>query len=111
MVRTRSLHWAILFVAGLCLSLTGCGSKVSKANFDKINEGMSESDVEALLGKTQAVTTVGGGNIGLNPGANLNIPGANVNLPGMNLNIPSVKTMVWTEGNKTITVSFFDGKV
>jgi hypothetical protein len=41
-----------LFVLGLvlCLGLTGCGSKVSKANCDKITKDMTEAQVKEILG-------------------------------------------------------------
>jgi outer membrane protein assembly factor BamE (lipoprotein component of BamABCDE complex) len=38
-------------VAALCLCLSACGSKVTKSNFEKIKEGMSESEVENILGE------------------------------------------------------------
>src|SRR5262245_27724038 len=53
MVRCRN----VLALVALILLLPGCGkSKVSKANFDKIQVGMSEKEVVALLGKGLDVT-------------------------------------------------------
>ena len=41
---------AALGALAFMLILAGCGPKVSHANFDKINEGMKESQVQAILG-------------------------------------------------------------
>jgi hypothetical protein len=38
-------------VLALCLLIGACKSKVSKAHFDKVREGMTLEDVEKLLGK------------------------------------------------------------
>ena len=35
----------------LCLAVPACKSKVTKANFDKIKEGMTLAEVEKILGK------------------------------------------------------------
>jgi hypothetical protein len=55
-------------------------SKVSKANFDKIKEGMKKSEVEEILGAGKA--KVDGGNV-----------------------------YVWTDGSKSITITFKNDKV
>jgi hypothetical protein len=34
----------------LCVGLTGCGSKVSKANYDKINKDTTEAQAKDMLG-------------------------------------------------------------
>lgn len=41
----------------LALMLLGCGSKLSNANFEKIQAGMSKAEVEAILGTPTKVTT------------------------------------------------------
>ena len=53
MIQAISLRFvAVLFVAVLALSLTGCGdSKITKSNYDLIEIGMKEAAVEAILGK------------------------------------------------------------
>src|ERR1035438_8057861 len=53
MIQAISLRFvAVLFVAVLTLSLTGCGdSKITKSNYDLIEIGMKEAAVEAILGK------------------------------------------------------------
>jgi len=47
--RPARLGLAVALVAW-CLCLAGCGSKITRDNFDKIKTGMSRSDVEAILG-------------------------------------------------------------
>jgi hypothetical protein len=69
--------------------LVGCGSKVSKSNYDKIETGMTMEEVEGILGsgeKASAGVSVGG----------LEVTGA---------------VYEWTDGDKTITVVFKDDKV
>ncbi len=47
-----SRHVAIGLLAGLALTMAvGCGSKISKENFDKIKTGMTQAQVEKILGK------------------------------------------------------------
>jgi outer membrane protein assembly factor BamE (lipoprotein component of BamABCDE complex) len=41
---------ALAVLAVVCMCLAGCGSKITRANFDKIKTGMSRNDVEAILG-------------------------------------------------------------
>jgi hypothetical protein len=66
----------------LCVGLTGCGSKVSKANADKITNGMTEAQVKDILGTPTETQSAGTGSV-----------------------------MVWKSGNDTISVTFMDGKV
>ena len=102
MLQPRQLHWlAILLLAGVCLSLPGCGeSKINKANFDKVTTGMSEEEVEAILGKGDEQ--------------------AEINMPNMGINAPNLggggvgrgmKVKAWQEGTKSINITFKDGKV
>jgi hypothetical protein len=49
MRRAVALRAALVALAFL-LVLAGCGSNVSRANFDKISEGMKEDQVKAILG-------------------------------------------------------------
>ena len=41
----------IAVVLALCLLIPACKSKVNKANFDMIKEGMTLAEVEKILGK------------------------------------------------------------
>jgi hypothetical protein len=98
MIQAISLRFvAVLFVAVLTLSLTGCGdSKITKSNYDLIEIGMKEAAVEAILGKGEEPTN-----------SAWPAPGQ----PGVNLppGVPKAKT--WKEGTKTISITFSDGKV
>jgi hypothetical protein len=86
----KPLHHIVPALAlALCLILAGCGSKVTKDNFDKISTGMTESQVEAIMGKGEEQS-------------------AAVAVPGMSV---SAKTIVWKDGEKSISVVFTNGKV
>jgi hypothetical protein len=39
-----------LGILTVCLAVVACGSKASRANFDQVKLGMSQSEVEKLLG-------------------------------------------------------------
>src|SRR5438105_11533200 len=86
------------FVLFVCLLLPACGkSKVTKANYDKITEGMSLSDAEAILGE------------GTKQSDGAGIPAAHgIALAGINTRM---ETYVWESGDKSITLSVLDGKV
>jgi hypothetical protein len=101
MLRPTQLHWlAILFLAGIYLSLPGCAaSKVNKANFDKVTTGMSEEEVEAILGKGEEQ-------------AEINMPNMGINAPNLGGGVGrGMKTTTWHDGSKSIIITFKDGKV
>lgn len=80
---------------GYALLLTvamGCGgaNRVNQANFQKIENGMSLSQVEAILGKGKEQASSGGSFGG-------------ISVEG--------KGMVWQDGNKVITVMFMNDAV
>ena len=88
---TNRLAIVVLVVMGLgVLTLAGCGGKVTKSNFDQIKTGMTVAEVEGILGK--ATDTKSGA----------------VNLPGI---AGSGSIMTWKDGEKTIAVTFANGKV
>lgn len=68
---------------------TGCSSKVTKENYHKIKTGMTLAEVEDILGE------------GTKPGADLGIEALEV----------TGDVYVWQDGNKSISVTFEDGKV
>ncbi len=76
------------FVLALCLSLLGCGSgKINKENYDKLEIGMTSSQVEQILG----------------PGKNdKSAPGAQK---------AGGEVMVWERGKVTIRIGLVDGKL
>ena len=80
------LIW-MLAASVLALGLAGCGSKITKDNYDKIKVGMTEDEVKDILGEpTKAVS---GGIAGLVGGG----------------------VMTWEDGQKSIVVTFANGKV
>lgn len=101
----------MVMVLVLFLFLPACGgSKIKKANYDKINTGMSEQEVEAILGpgSEEAAASaevpelkLGGGTV-----EGVKIPEAKIG--GLSL---SAKRKVWKDGTKTVTVQFVNGKV
>lgn len=69
-----------------CLLILACGSKVTAENFEKIQTGMSQQDVVALLGEpTQSYA---------------------FDIAGL-----SGAAATWREGETTISIQFFNGKV
>ena len=90
-MKTNRLALVCIVLLGLgVITLAGCGSKVTKSNFDQITNGMTLAQVEAILGKG-AESTGASGAIG--------------NLVG------SAKVVTWKDGDKTITVTFANDKV
>jgi hypothetical protein len=77
------------FALALCLTaflaVAGCGnSNVSKENYEKIQLGMTEDQVVAILGPGEV-------------------------LPRSVTEV--AKMMIWTDGDKVITIGFDNGKV
>ncbi len=71
----------------LCLALLiGCGSKVTQQNLDKVQIGMSQADVTAILGDPTESNNVAIGPV-------------------------STLTATWKQDNRTITIQFLNGKV
>ncbi|MGB2823697.1 MAG: hypothetical protein WBF17_22135 [Phycisphaerae bacterium] len=87
----RRVFACLLLVGMAATMLAGCGgSKVSKGNFDKVQNGMTQAEVEKVLGEGTEEAG-GGGAIG-----------------GI---VASGKILSWTDGEKKITVTFANGKV
>jgi hypothetical protein len=87
----------IFFVLLICLLLPACKSKITKANYEKIKEGMTLQEVEAILGE------------GTKQSDGAGIPAQfGVHVPAVNTR---AETYVWESGDKSITVIFVDGKV
>ena len=91
----------VLPCALLCLLLlTGCGGgKISRSNYEKVRTGMTEEDVEAVLGPGKDVTVA--------PPKDPKAPKPPA-VPGMPAN---AKIKVWQDGDRSITVVFGNGKV
>ncbi|AXK40140.1 outer membrane protein assembly factor BamE domain-containing protein [Crenobacter cavernae] len=78
--------WARLGVAALALAVLAACSKVTPANFDKINNGMKKQQVVEILGEPSESS--GASFLGLSGGS-----------------------AVWRDGKTSITVQFINGEV
>jgi len=97
-----SLNFRLTLAAMLLMSLllSGCGGPVNMSNYNKITTGMTEQEVESVLGKGEEQASSG-----------VNVPGAtigDVSVPGVSM---SGKSVVWKNGTNAISVMFLNGKV
>lgn len=90
---------AAILVAMTCLVSSGCKSKVTKDNFEKIKEGMSLSEVQAILGegKLQADGT--------------GIPAAHGIHVGGGGGARNSEIYLWESDERSITLTFVSGKL
>lgn len=91
----------VVAFAGVLSVLAACSkSKMTMANYEKVATGMSQPDVEAILGpgKEQASTSVA-------------VPGASVGGVTVPATDTSAKVLTWQDGRKIISVTFVNGKV
>ena len=92
--------------AGAAGVLGGCGSKISEANYYKVQHGMTEEDVDDLLGPAHGVGTAA-------PAAASTPPES----PASPTTVEAAtrpadrKVKTWTRGGLTIRVVFADGVV
>jgi len=106
--------WTRVGFAGALISasllLAACAGKVNSENYGKVNNGMTQQEVEAILGPgteqaTSAVAVPAMPNVPGMPAATgtpaLGAPGSTV----------STKVLVWRSGNKMITVTLMNDKV
>src|SRR5947208_16596631 len=99
-LRRLGISSALLSLLFLTPVLTGCGGgKVSRSNFEKVHTGMAEEDVVAILGPGKDVTAA--------PPKDPKAPKPPV-VPGLPAN---AKTKVWQDGDRSIAVTFANGKV
>jgi hypothetical protein len=92
----------VVLVVLVCLSVPACGKKkVTKANFDKIKEGMTLAEVEQILGKG----TKDEGGDGSNVAAQFGVAITSAPTVGKG------ETYVWESGTKSIKIIFGEGKV
>lgn len=69
------------------LTMAGCGvDKINKTNFDKIKTGMTEAEVQAILGPPTESS-------------------------GVDVAVFAGTTSVWKQGDTVISVQFVNGKV
>jgi hypothetical protein len=85
-------------VCGAALALlVACGGDVSQENFDKVQTGMTQDQVEQILG----------------PGEDQTAAGVEISSAGMagRSRDDRTKTYLWKDGAKEIVVEFKEGKV
>src|SRR5687767_7548845 len=93
-----------------CLVLTGCqrNKSLTKANFDKINPGMTLAEVQTLLGapgeEDPELSMAEGSSVA---GA----VGVGGTLESMTPKKSATKWYRWSSGSKTVQVAFLEGKV
>jgi hypothetical protein len=92
----------VSLVAVLVL-LAGCGSKISEANYYRIQNGMVEDAVEDLLGPAHRESTEYAPDV--EPAATAPTTGPHESRP------PGRKIKTWSRGSLTISVVFEQGKV
>jgi hypothetical protein len=73
----------VLLVSAL---VSGCGSKITQENYDKVQAGMSQEEVKAILGDPAESS-------------------------GMSFGPISGGTWIWKGSDATITIQFVGGKV
>jgi hypothetical protein len=94
------------------LGLVGCGrGGHTKAHFDLIKVGMTQAEVEGILGKPDGELGNAGGEFG---GGEISGDGfgggrSSIKIPGMKL--PPTKMVLWGTDERGIVVNFQDGKV
>jgi hypothetical protein len=92
----RSLT-TVALVFALCLVLTGCGgSKLTLANYERVQPGMSVREVERILGKGREQ-------------ASSQVPSFSVG--GYSSPAISGKVLTWQEGQKTVCITFTNDQV
>ena len=91
---------AVLLAA---IAAIACAGKLTKANYDKVVNGMSPAQVETILGPGTEQASSG-----------ITIPGTatgtatGIGAPGTTV---STKVLVWRSGGKVITVTFLNDQV
>src|SRR4051812_9460749 len=88
---------SLLITALLCLAPLGCGSKISEANYYRVQYGMSEEDVEDLLGPSHAESSEAAAPATSSDDAATTRPAR--------------LTRSWSRGGLTLRVTFADGTV
>ena len=51
--------WGVVFIALISLVIVACGSKVNQANFNKIQTGMTQNEVNEILGSPTESSSFG----------------------------------------------------
>ena len=82
----------------LALLIAGCGRGISQRNYDKIKDGMTQQQVEAILGPATIQSSDTSSAPGMPVGAPSGTPA-------------SASVLTWQEGSYAIFVIFDNGKV
>jgi hypothetical protein len=101
---------AALAVAAACVALAACGGKINQTNYTKINTGMSQAEVEAILGPgtEQGSSSVAVPAMPSVPGVPAATGTPALGAPGTTV---STKVLTWRDGNKMISVTMMNDKV
>lgn len=105
MLRNLSRAAALLILFAIPCLISGCGSRINEGNYEAIETGMTEAEVEKLLGvgEEQASSSIDV------PDQTMSIPGVgSFSVSGMS---SSGKSMVWKDGNRIISVMFLNNEV
>ena len=101
---TRPQPGRILLLLAFCLGLSSCApSKLTKANYEKIQTGMTLQQVEELLGPGKKDESGDGSGVAAQFGVDVSAGAGPARKSG--------DTYVWESGMTTITVDFQNGKV
>jgi len=105
----RSLAHTVLFLA-VCLLVTGCQkSKFTKANYEKLKQGMTLAEVEAIFGKGEKEDpNLAPADIAAGFGVDVKSKLGGLESHG-NKKAPG-QSYRWSKGDKTIWVVFVDEK-
>jgi hypothetical protein len=90
MTNTSKPGLLLVLAAAMILFIPGCQEKVTRENYEQVREGMTISQVEAILGKGEVQTSVAGEVSGVGG---------------------SVAVYKWTKDDKVITVTFVNNAV
>lgn len=107
---------SLMVALTVCLLLSACGKKLTRARYDQITPGMTLQQVEALLGRGHKVVPSkappGGSLSAAAAGVDLGVSGTSAGptlLPGLSLSSGDVYE--WEDGDKLIQIQFVNGKV
>ena len=82
----RSLRWVTLLAAAVLVIGACHGKRLTKANVDEVSNGMSQKEVESILGPPTSVDST-------------------------NLLVTKKVTYTYRQGNESVTIVFFNNEV
>jgi hypothetical protein len=97
---------AVAVALAAFLGVISCAGKLTKANYDKVANGMSPGQVQSILGPgteqaSSGITIPGQPGTATGTATGIGAPGTTV----------STKVLVWQSGGKVITVTFLNDQV